>query len=174
MYIEFILLFIDYFRTLKRRNFIFEIIIPFIAGVIICTSLILMKSQINFTDYKSNLVSLIGVLIGFSITAITLLITSNNSNIENLKSKDTEYQIGKNKVSLFDLLIINFSYLIILEVFLIIGVLFLPTLTGLLRLKYLTKTILFSINAFLTIHLLLLNIRNICDLYFILLSKPKK
>lgn len=171
MYIEFIILIFDYFRTLNKRNIYFEIFLPLVLGIAIFTSIRLNNSQSCFEDYRSNIISLLGVLVGFSITAITLLITSNNENIESLKKKETIYTISKKKLSLFDLLIINFSYLLVMEIILLICNLFFPAFNSFMRVSFTAHLVFFSINSSLLIHALLVNLRNICDLYFTFLSK---
>lgn len=173
MYIEFLLLIFDYFRTLHRRNIYFEVILPLALSIVIFICVRLNNSESCFTDYRSNIVSLLGVLIGFSITAITLLITSNNSNIENLKKQESGYSIGRNKLNLFDLLLINFSYLLVVEILLVICNLFFPAVNSFLNMTFATKLVFFSLNSGILVHILLVNLRNICDLYFTLISKKQ-
>jgi hypothetical protein len=173
MYLEFLLLIFDYFRTQNKRNIYFEVILPLILSLLIFGSIRLNNSEICLDGHQGNFISLLGVLIGFSITAITLLITSNNENIENLKKHDSGYSIGRNKLSLFDILVTNFSYLLVTEIFLVICNLFFPALNSFIGISFAAKLILFSIDCGILIHILLVNLRNICDLYFTLISKKR-
>lgn len=173
MYIEFLLLIWDYFRTLQKRNVFFEIIFPLLISLFIFGSIRVNNSSTCFNDYRGNIISLLGVLIGFSITAITLLITSNNDNIDNLKKQESQYSIGRSKLNLFDLLIINFSYLLVSEIFLVICNLFFPAINSFLEFSFTVKLSLFSLNSWFLIHILLVNLRNVCDLYFTLITKRR-
>lgn len=172
MNIEFLLLIWDYFRSLQKRNIIFELVIPFVASLIIFISIRVNNSEKCLSDYRSNIISLVGVLIGFSITAITLLITSNNANIENLKKIKPKDKNGREiEFSLYHLLLTNFSYLIVIEILLISLDLFFPAFNSMLNLSFTTRIVLFSLNSFLLLHILLLNLRTISDLYHTLISK---
>lgn len=178
MYLEFFILYFDYFRTLKKRIVLFEWGIPFVFSILIFLAVRINNSTSCFLNYRDNIIALFGVLIGFSITIITLLITSNNTNIDNLKSKLTEYNLGTKKLTLFELLIMNFTYLIITQIFLIMANLFFPVINALFNFSFFSKILFFSIDALFITHVLLLNVRNVCDLYFVLVnnqkSKPKQ
>jgi hypothetical protein len=101
--------------------------------------------------------------------AITLLIASNNANIEELKKlKPKESKHGSN---LFHILLANFSYLIVVEIFLVFMNLFFPAFNSFLNLSFIMKLFFFSLNCFLLTHILLLNLRNVSDLYHALISK---
>ncbi len=175
MYIDFILLFFDYFKTTTRRVVVFEWIIPLILSTIAFIALFTNKSMTSlYINYQETFVSLLGVLIGFSITVITLLISTSNENVEGLKKFETIYFIGKKKINLFDLLVLNFSYSIIIEILLIVSILFYPSIKIIFHLDIITKLGLFSLSFFLILHVLFLNLRNVSDLYFTLISKSNK
>ena len=174
MYLDFIVLFFEYFRTLSKRVFIFEWIIPFLISIGVFISIRINNSENCFLNYRENIISLFGVLIGFSITIITLLLTANGENIKKLQEKLTDYKIGKRQLSLYELMIMNFSYSIAMEVIVIIINLFFLAFNSYLQLSFATKLILFSINAMLVGHILLLNLRNICDLYFSLVTNSEE
>ena len=171
MNIEFAILIIDYFKTLKRRDFIFEWSLPFL----LC--LLIFYLNYNNKDIKndainqsSSLISLLGILIGFSIAVITLLITSNTKNIEEIKSKLTRYSNVNKKVTLFDLLIITYTYTVISEIILLIFNLFVPSIMK--EICSLHKvSILNTLNLFGVMHVLFVTIRNVTNFYFILIKK---
>jgi len=169
--IEFILLVIDYFRTIKKRDFVLEWAVPFIFGIVIF--------QVNIGNNKvdellklisGNITSLLGVLIGFSVAVITILVTTNSKNIDEIKATETEYTIGNKKQTLFDLLLINYTYSVVIEVFLTIFNLIIPNIAA-ISLNHSTLNTLNTIDIFLTCHILLLTIRNTTNFYFILIKK---
>lgn len=170
MYLDFIILFSDYFRTLNRRILLFEWVLPAFLSLCFFCSLRLNNSEKNLMAYRENIISLFGVLIGFSITIITLLLTANNDNIKILQNNLTKNKLGRRQLSLYEMMIMNFSYSIVMEVFVIVANLFFPALNAHLQFCFTTKLILFSINSLFVLHILLLNVRNISDLYFSLVS----
>lgn len=175
MYIDFLLLFFDYYRTLTKRIFLFEWLVPLFGSVFVYFSFFVNENSLPiFQNYRETIISLLGVLIGFSITVITLLITTNNNNVEGLKSFETNYKIGNKKINLFDLLVMNFSYSIIVEIFLIVAILFYPAIKTIFNISDTVGFVFLSVSCFSIIHLLFLYLRNVCDLYFILTSKIVK
>ncbi len=172
MYAEFILILFDYFRTLKFRNFVFEIVIPLIGAILI----FLLGRQYLYVDLRQltkdfgdTTITLLGVLIGFSITVITIMHTSGNKNIEQIKKKNTDFKIGSNTVTLFQLVLINHTYSVILEVLCLIANLILFLVWAKVPGPHLKYWL--SINLFFVLHILLLNVRNMADFYWIMFRK---
>lgn len=173
MYLEFLILISDYLRTIKKRIFIFEWIFPFIIGLSVFYLLHMGKS-IDVTDtFKDNSINLLGILVGFSITIITILTTGQSKNLEEIKKTKTTTKINGNAISIYRLLLINFTYSVVIEVFLIIIFLTYPIITQNIEIPKIYKLIAFSTLVFLIIHILLLTIRNLTDFYLIL-TKPNK
>lgn len=169
--IEFILLLRDYFKTLNKRNFILEWFIPFFVGLGV---FLINRKNIKIDDQlknlSTNITSLLGVLIGFSIAVITLLVTTNSKNIEEIKTKLTSYFVGNKNLTLFDLLLINYTYSVVVEVFLTIFNLIIPSMIEFDKSSCMLN-IINSLNIFLVSHILLLTVRNTTSFYFILLKK---
>lgn len=166
MYLEFLFLVYDYFKTLSLRTFIYEWLLPALIGLLSFVSIRWVHLTINYTLFVNSSITLLGVLLGFSIMVITIFTTSSNPNIEAIKTKMTEYTIFQNKISLYRLLLINFSYLIIAQSFVILSF-----FIGLLVKSFLPTdilTVLFSVFSVFIFHIILLTIRNITDFYFII------
>jgi hypothetical protein len=166
MYIDPILIFVDYFRSLKLRVAVFEILLPLLGSILLFFTIYYRTGYFAFNDLMNKIISLEGVLVGFSITTITFLTTASNQNIELLKQKPSSVKIGDKTITLFDNIIINFSYSLLLEVIILIVNLTFPFILNYFMPTYRTKVILISCNLFFVIHNLLLNIRNISDIYF--------
>lgn len=174
MYLEFLLLIADYFRTVTKRIFIFEWILPFVIGVGIFLLLFFGSSTSATIVFKDNAINLLGILVGFSITIITILTTGQGKNLDEIKSKVTDIKINNEKITLFRLLLINFTYSVIIEVSLIIVCLIYPLLIENIGMNLIVKYVGFSILVFLILHIMLLTMRNLTDFYLILIKPEKK
>jgi hypothetical protein len=170
MYLEYILLIFDYFRTLTKRIFIFEWVLP----LIITLTILFLNCKYEFSAYKNfkdNSVSIIGVLLGFSIAIITIITTGSGQNLENIKKKITKFKINKDALTLYDLILINFTYSVIIEIFIIVGCLVMPLVSSVVSFSNNTKIIFYSILVFSVLHILLVTLRNLTDFYFIVTKK---
>ena len=108
------------------------------------------------------------VLVGFSITIVIILTTGHSKNLDEIKKTKTKITLNSKKISLFRLLIINFTYAVIVEIFLILVCLIYPLILDKLAVPYYAKLIGFSIVFMLVIHILLLNIRNLTNFCLII------
>lgn len=119
--------------------------------------------------YNSN-ITILGILIGFTISVFTIFITIDNKNIRKAKLIPYNKLMYSKRISLYDSLVIGLAYLIILQGFLLIVnfiyPLFIPLETPL------GKWV-FSINITLTINVVLILMRSVLDFYFILSKKGK-
>jgi len=170
MYLEYILLIIDYYKTLNKRLVLYEICIPLLISIGLYFVINVTNLSLCVGFIKKSL-PLLGILVGFSITIITILTTSHSRNIENIKNIKTKLKRGNDRITVYNLLIINFTYSVIIEIFLIIIQLIYPFFAGFLGLNWKINGFIFSV--YLLIHVLLLTIRNLTDFYFII-SKPEK
>lgn len=171
MYLEFFILISDYFKTLTKRIFLYELLIPIIVGI---TTYYYLQNGLDpkiCKKFGESSLTLLGVLLGFSITIITILTTGNSKNLVLIRSTETEYIIGGKKITLFDLLIINFTYSVVIEIILIIVLLLYPVFISNVEIPLLVKFIGFSLLSGLVIHILLLTMRNLTDFYLVLLKK---
>jgi hypothetical protein len=171
MYLEFIILIFDYFRTLRTRYVLFEWLVPVIISYFVYLQVGNENIKAISSKFSDTTVTLLGVLIGFSITVITIFQTSSSKNIEEIKSIPTEFKIGKQKLFLFHLVLINLTYLVVVEVFSLLINLTIPFIWH--DFSDRTVKIILSLNIFFISHILLMNIRNITDFYFILFKQSK-
>lgn len=174
MYLEFLLLITDYFKTVSKRIFFFEWLFPFIIGIAIFLLLIFGSSTSATIVFKDNAINLLGILVGFSITVITILTTGQGQNLDEIKEKKTKIKINNEIITLFRLLLINFTYSVIIEVALIIICLIYPLIIDNIKINANIKYVGFSILVFLILHIMLLTMRNLTDFYLILIKPTKK
>jgi len=100
-----------------------------------------------------------------------IITTGNSENLALIKKKVTKLTIGNKKVTLFDLLLINFTYSVVIEIMLIIILLICPILLANIPFPHIIKIIGFSCLSGMIIHVLLLTTRNLTDFYLILMKK---
>lgn len=165
MYKSYLVLVNDYLFTLKK-NVYFDIFLPFILSLIL--GMFLINNLLNFDkNFVVNLTTVLGILAGFNVTAITILTSTNNKTVEKLKEKKTGIMVDGLEVSFFRKLYILISYSILICLITII----LNTIGYLIKWAYFidnTKIfILKIIDIFFILHIFFVNIRNITSLYFL-------
>lgn len=171
MYIEFLLIVLDYFKTLKKKSVVvYEWIVPLIL-TLACVYIADVRNTELFRIFKESSINVIGVLLGFSIAVITILTTGSGENLEGIRRRETGIIIKNRVIMLYDLLLINFTYSVVLEVVLIISCLITPLINQIFIFSFESKLIFYSLMIFLVLHILLLNLRNITDFYLIV-SRP--
>lgn len=170
MYLEYLIIIGDYFKTVNRKIFIYECAIPMLI-TFLCAYLGCILDFEIFEKFKDSSLDILGVLLGFSIAVITIITTGSGKNLEEIKNKKTHFIINGNKISLYELLLINFSYSVILEVLLIISCLTIPLLNKIIPIGFNFKLFCYSIMVFIVLHILLLTLRNITDFYLIITKK---
>jgi hypothetical protein len=108
MYKSYLVLINDYCYTLKK-NVWFDIITPLIISSIL--GVFLYQQILNLDkSFISNILSVLGILAGFSITAITILTSTTNDSILELKKRLTGIVIDNVEISIFRRLYILISY----------------------------------------------------------------
>lgn len=170
MYIEFLLIISDYFKTINKKIIIYEWIIPLLISIL-C---IVFGCYINlsfFKEFKGISMNILGVLLGLSIAVITIITTGSGKNLEEIKNIQTSLKIGTKNISLYDLLLINFSYTVVAEILLIIFCLLAPLISKIITLSHNIKLTLYSFMIFIVIHILLITLRNITNFYLIISKK---
>jgi len=165
MYKSYLVLINDYLFTLKK-NVYFDIFFPFILSIIL--GFFLTNNLLNFDkNFVVNLTTVLGILAGFNVTAITILTSTNNETVEKLKEKKTGIMVDGLEVSFFRKLYILISYSILICLITII----LNTIGYLIKWEYFISknkiSILKIIDIFLILHIFFVNIRNITSLYFL-------
>lgn len=100
-----------YFFTLNWKYIISNFIIP----LIFCVVLGILKYN-TLTEINIDIFTISSIFIGFAISALIMLLTTNNSNTQHLR----EIKIKNTKISLHQAMIYKFSYIINNLVFLIL------------------------------------------------------
>lgn len=166
LYLEFLIPIKDYFIVLKSHECIFDWGIPLIFSTLsyfLCIKGLSLKNKIDFNGYVINFLA---ILIGFSITCITILFTSDSENVKQLRNSDTERKIGNKKINLFQLIFITFSFVLIMEFLTLVSIL-IYDLIYISEERHRFSSLFFVANILLLSNIIALNIRNISNFYFI-------
>lgn len=118
-------------------------------------------------SFLSNILSVLGIIAGFSVTAVALLATTDSTNVNKLKNKKTGITVDGLEISVFRrfYILISYSVLVAFIAILVNIIGYLIPWSKLVSIKWII--ILKSMNLFLIFHIFLINIRNITSLYFI-------
>lgn len=172
MNVEFLLLIVDYFKIIRLRDLLTDVLIPILIVTVFYTvNLEEAHLASMLSSLSSNSISLLGILVGFSIAVITLLITANTKNIEEIKGKIVLQLNDYRNISLFDSLIITYTYSVIIEVLLIVFNLIIPSVKFDEDVYSMSVNLVMSIDLLLVLHVLFVTIRNVTSFYFILIKK---
>jgi len=169
MYKNYLILINDYIYTLKKDVW-FDIVAPFLIS---CFIGICLYNNIALVDksFLTNILSVLGILAGFSITSITILTSTTNNSIIELKRRLTGIVIDGVAISIFRKLYILISYSVLICLFAII----LNTIGYLIPVtKLFIKSIvciLKALDVFVVLHIFFVNIRNISSLYFLFFNE---
>jgi hypothetical protein len=164
VYKSYLVLINDYLLTLKR-NAIFDFAIPLCGCIIL--GILLSNNLLHFdSNFIINTTTVLGILAGFNVTAITILTSTNNKTVEKLKAQKTGISFDGVDISFFRKIYILISYSILICLITII----LNTFGYLVIWSYFFErwfiNILKSVDIFLVLHIMFVNIRNITSLYF--------
>lgn len=120
--------------------------------------------------YQNNITTVLGILIGFTISVFAILLSVENDSIREAKKEKTEIVIYSRHVFLYESLLVELAYVIIIQGFLLISNFIYPVFV-----EVATKAgkVFFSISISLTTYSILLLLRNVLNFYFILTKKEK-
>lgn len=163
LYLEFLIPIKDYLFTLKLKEFMFDWVVPVMLAAL--TYILILRPATltkETSDFAAQILSVLGVLLGFSIASVTLLLTSTSQTIEQLKNTLAEgRKIGGTPISVYQLILITFNILLFAE---ISGTL-INLMYGLISsvdtdFKKATWKAFYTFDCFLVTQVLALNIRN--------------
>lgn len=170
LYTEFLLPIKHYFLTLKENEATFDLVFPLAFGVIGLLLGIFFKiniDQSNAIDFIKSLVTLLSILVGFSITSLTIIATATKLT-DTLMNVKTKRKIGYKEINLYQMMNITFIFALFSEMFTLI-----LNLAVVLSISFSINFLIVHINSIILIdivlisHIFLINIRNITNFYFV-------
>ena len=165
LYLEFLVPVRDYFSTINKKELLFEWGLPFLFSFIAYFYLSIggIQYQNNVNKLNSEILGTLSVLLGFSMASVTLLVTSSSTSINALKGKDSDRRIVQKTVKMYQLILITFTFLMLVELlgmFLNISYSFFLDTLGDSFWKEFT-----CLNLLIMAHVIFLNVRNLVNIY---------
>lgn len=169
----------DYFTSRKKlyNKFIIPLIIAIASLLFAIFSNIGNSEKIILTFYEfiDTQISIVAILISFSIAIITILVSADNKNIQCLKETDSnkkQYKpVDGKQLSLFQILLSNIAYNAIVEIIYLVALIAISLLRNLLpieTLKYITAVCIFII-----LHILFVLLESVAQMYLTFWANKK-
>ncbi len=169
----------DYFISRKR------IYIKFLVPMLIALIALLLamffnignseKVLLTFSGFIDTQINIVAILISFSVAIITILVSADNKNIQCLKETESnkkQYKpVNGKQLSLFQILLSNIAYNVIVEIIYLVGLIVISLMQNLLplvTLKYLT-----AICIFIILHILLVLLESVAQMYLTFWANKK-
>jgi hypothetical protein len=159
---EYLLLIFEFFYVKNIKNFFSILIIPCVLSLNMFYVITDNFITENFDTLETNLITLLGILLGFTISFFAILITSNSLSIKKAQNEYINKTLFNRKISLFDIMITGIAYTIILECILLLCNLTIPVIL----ISTNSHRIFFIINIGIISHLIIVLLRSVLDFYF--------
>lgn len=165
----------DYFQS--RKHIWLKLLIPFLIGIFsLVGAFVFDFGDTNdittlFSEFVNVQINIVAILISFSVAIITILVSADNKNIEQLRdteSKDCKPINGK-ALSLFQVLLSNIAYNVIVEIIyliLLIAVVLIKALLPMALLKYII-----AVYVFFIMHILFVLFESVAQMYLTFWNK---
>lgn len=163
MYLEFFYIILAYHSSLTKKEKRFDIHIPIGIAIISIIYTIFTDSNIQYIFIK-DVIIFIETLLGFTLAALTLLL-SNNRMEGMTRSFPTKRKVRNKSISMYELIVVFYSYLIVCEIFLCVSY-YIASLFPTIDIG-IGADILNTIFIIMTFHVLFTTIRTVSNLYFI-------
>lgn len=169
----------DYF--ISRKKVFIKFLIPMLVAL---TSLLLAiffnignseKVLLTFSGFIDTQINIVAILISFSVAIITILVSADNKNIQCLKETESnkkQYKpVNGKQLSLFQILLSNIAYNVIVEIVYLVVLISLSLMQNLLPiaiLKYIT-----AICIFIILHILFVLLESVTQMYLTFWANKK-
>ncbi|MDK2585005.1 hypothetical protein QOZ83_03955 [Romboutsia sedimentorum] len=160
----------DFYRISKRNEKFKNYILPLIIGLIYIIGTYFIKAMPEFNirnfgnDFINTTITVITLLITFSMAYLTILVTGDNSNIKDLKSTVSERKIKNKQIVLYQVMLINISYTTVVEIAFLVIIFFQKFLLQVVSKNFIH--IILMIDLMVLTHILLLLLQIIINIYF--------
>jgi hypothetical protein len=164
--LEFLIPILDYFVSMDRRDWAWDWILPAVSSVLLYCIFLEKINPAQAKELMGIQINTIAVLLGFAMTCLTVFATSSSPNIDNLKTTDSGKKTGENRLSLYQVMLANYTFTLIISILallyaVIVYFLFLSRQPS-------SHGVWVSLGILLLLHILFLNIRNMTNFYHIL------
>ena len=169
----------DYF--ISRKKVFTKFLVPMLIALAVLLLAICFnignseKVLVTFSGFVGTQINIVAILISFSVAIITILVSSDNKNIQHLKETESnkkQYKpVNGKQLSLFQILLSNIAYNVIIEIIYLVGLITLSLVQNLLpivTLKYIT-----SICIFIILHILFVLLESVVQMYLTFWANKK-
>lgn len=169
----------DYF--ISRKKVFIKFVIPMLIALIALLVAIIFnignseKILLTFSGFIDTQINIVAILISFSVAIITILVSADNKNIQCLKETDSnknQYKpVNGRHLSLFQILLSNIAYNVIVEIIYLVGLIaifLIQNLLPIVTLKYIT-----AICIFIILHILFVLLESVAQMYLTFWANKK-
>ena len=166
---EYFLLIVE-FHKIKRWKILKALGIALVLGICVFFFSDVEAYKLKADSYIDSIITVLGILIGFSISVFAILLSVENDSIREAKKKETEIKMYNKPIYLYESLIIELAYIIIVQGLLLIANFVYPLFIDVSTVK---GKLFFSIDISLMTYSIILLLRNVLNFYFILTKKEE-
>ena len=171
VYSEWLIPIHDYYVVRNKAERSFEVMIPaiiaFIATVIYYHFKLEIRAVLGLSELLPNILS---IIIGFTITCISVLLFNSDESLEFLKGEKTnERKINGERITLYQFLLIQYVYALVKEIFFILFIFFIKFIFPFVLSRILISIILFNL-IYLTLNIFFIIMRSIATMYCMVFS----
>lgn len=161
----------DYF--ISRKRVFIKFLIPLLIALVALLIAIFFdignseKVILTFSGFIDTQINIVAILISFSVAIITILVSADNKNIQCLKETESnkkQYKpVNGQQLSLFQILLSNIAYNVIIEIIYLVGLITISLVTPIfpvVSLKYVTAFCIFII-----LYILLILLESVAQMY---------
>lgn len=174
MYLEPLIIIADYFKSLKWREAIYDLVFPIIFSTLITIRNIEGNPDVlskELATLSTNLIAIIGILTGLSIAILTVASGNESGSFKKMRARKIDRNLsGKKDITLYQYFVMLLAYTIVTGSALLLYNIFLSILISDAK-SIMVMQICFGLNLFLLSHIILLHIRNASNFYFSILSE---
>lgn len=164
---EYLILVYEFFASKRFRSYFSLLVIPFLISLLLYLSI--YKKENVEQDY-SNIVTLLGILLGFTISLFAIFLSANNSSIRKSKNTKTRFKVLGKILSVFDVMQTSIAYVIMMECILLVLNIILPVVIT----NPENRLIFFVINIGVLSHIVIILLRSVLDFYFAISLRSKE
>lgn len=162
----------DYVQS--RKHIWLKLLIPFLFGISALIGAFVFDfgdPNTIFSEFVNVQINIVAILISFSVAIITILVSADNKNIEQLKDRpSTECKpLNGKSLSLFQVLLSNIAYNVIVEIIyliLLIAIVLIKAILPVEILKYIIAACVFFI-----MHILFVLLESVAQMYLTFWSR---
>ncbi|MBP5455760.1 MAG: hypothetical protein J6Y37_04620 [Paludibacteraceae bacterium] len=165
MNVEFLYVIGDYFSTLEKKCFVTEWVLPIMLGIG-CLMLSLCGIDTQY-DVIEKSFGFVGTLFCFTLASLNMLL--GRDKMKEADNYQTNIKYRNRQATLYELVVISYTYLILVEGFLCIGYI-IAHMFNFVYIKFIATT-LNTLYVILLFNILATTIRTISATYFILMKR---